>query len=266
MLLAAATDTAPAQNFPTGAGQADRHHRRGRRARRHRAHRRRRPVAALGPAGVRHQSSGRGRLDRHEGRRLLAAGRLHAAVRRCRRASSRCRRSPRTIPTISSATSSRSASSASSRWRSRCRPSLGVNTLGELIDYVKKRPGRGQRRGAEPRRHPASDLGVDQARGGSGVDLDQLSRHAGRPLRRHGRPRAGDHGRAAEPRRRDQRRPAQAHRGRLGEAPAEPARDADHRRDAAGNPARARLVCADGAARHAASRWRRRSATICARC
>ena len=44
-------------------------------------------------------------------------------------------------PTTSCATSSRSASSASSRWRSRCRTSLGINTLGELIDYVKKRPG-----------------------------------------------------------------------------------------------------------------------------
>ena len=112
-------------------------------------------------------------------------------------------------------------------------PSLGVNTLGELIDYAKKRPGADQRRGAEPRRHPASDVGVDQAGGGLGMDLDQLSRHAGGPLRRHRRPRPGDHGRPAEPCRRDQRRPAQAHRGRFGQAPAEPAGDADHRRDAA---------------------------------
>ena len=113
-------------------------------------------------------------------------------------------------------------------------PSLGVNTLGELIDYVKKRPGEINvavlSRGGIP--HLTSEW--IKLAAGSGMDLDQLSRHAGRPLRRHGRPRAGDHGRAAEPRRRDQRRPAQAARGRLGEAPAEPARDADHRRDAAG--------------------------------
>ena len=57
---------------------------------------------------------------------------------------------------------------------------LGINTLGELIDYVKKRPGADQRRGAEPRRHPASHLGVDQAGGRPGMDLDQLSRHAGK--------------------------------------------------------------------------------------
>ena len=143
---------------------------------------------------------------------------------RCRRASSRCRRSPRAFPTIWCATSCRSASSASSRWRSRCRPSLGINTLGEFIDYVKKRPGAGQRRGAEPRRHSASARGMDQDRGQARHDLDQLSRHAGGPDRRHGRPRAGDHGRSAESGRRDPGRPAQADRGRLGAAAAEHAR------------------------------------------
>ena len=165
VLLAAVTVASARAELPHRAGQADRHHRRGRRARRHRAHRRRRPVAALGPAGVRHQSSGRGRLDRHEGRRHLAAGRLHAPVRRCRRASSRCRRSPRTIPydlvrdfvSIGFVCEQPMAIAVPA--------SLGINTLGELIDYVKKRPGRDQRRGAEPRRHPASDVGVDQAGG-----------------------------------------------------------------------------------------------------
>ena len=44
-------------------------------------------------------------------------------------------------------------------------PSLGVNTLGELIDYVKKRPGEINVAVLEPRRHSASDLGVDQACG-----------------------------------------------------------------------------------------------------
>ena len=129
--------------------------------------------------------------------------------------------------------------------------SLGINTLGELIDYAKKRPGEINVAVLSRGGIPHLTVRVDQAGGRPGVDLDQLSGHAAGALRRHRRPRAGDHGRPAEPRRRDQRRPAQAHRGRLGEAPAEPAGDADHRRDAAGDPARARLVRADGAARHA---------------
>ena len=233
VLLAAVTGDASARTeLPHRAGQADRHHRRGRRARRHRAHRRRRPVAALGPAGVRHQSSGRGRLDRHEGRGLLAAGRLHAPVR--------------AVVELRRAAGDRQGLSLRSRSRLRLdrlrlRAADGDRGAGlarhqhaRRIDRpCEEAAGRDQRRGAEPRRHSASDVGVDQAGGRAGMDLDQLSRHAGRPVRRHGRPRAGHHGRPAEPRRRGQRRPAQAHRRRRGEAPAEPARDADHCRDAA---------------------------------
>ena len=67
------------------------------------------------------------------------------------------------------------------------------------VDRLRQEAARpGQRRGAEPRRHSASDLGVDQAGGRPGVDLDQLPRHAGRPERPDRRPRPGHHGRLAE--------------------------------------------------------------------
>ena len=130
-------------------------------------------------------------------------------------------------------------------------PSLGVNTLGELIDYVKKRPGEINvavlSRGGIPHltsewiklaaglewtsiNYPGTPAGLSDVMGGRvQVIMDGLPSLAGA----------------------DQRRPAQAPCGRLGEAPAEPARDADHCRDAAAHPARARLVCLDGAARHA---------------
>src|SRR5215472_11982805 len=72
-------------------------------------------------------------------------------------------------------------------------PSLGIGTLGELIEYVKKRPGPGQCCGAQPRRYPASDRRMDQACRGPGMDIDQLSGHAGRLERCHGRARPGEH-------------------------------------------------------------------------
>src|SRR5215475_8555078 len=54
------------------------------------------------------------------------------------------------------------------------------------------------------------------------MDIDQLSGHAGRLERCHGRARPGDHRRPAELGRLDQRRPTQAPRRRLRQAPAEP--------------------------------------------
>ena len=150
--------------LPHRAGQADRHHRRGRRARRHRPHRCRRPVAALGPAGVRHQSSGCGRLDRHEGRGLLAAGRLHAPVR--------------AVVELRRAAGDRQGLPLRSRPRLRLdrlrlRAADGGRGAGlarhqhaRRIDRpCEEAARRDQRRGAEPRRHSASDLRVDQAGG-----------------------------------------------------------------------------------------------------
>ena len=94
----------------------------------------------LGPAGVRHQSSGRGRLHRHEGRGLFAGGRLHAAVR----AVVEFRRAAGDRQGLSLRPGARLRLD---RFRLRAADggrgaaSLGINTLGELIDYVKKRPG-----------------------------------------------------------------------------------------------------------------------------
>ena len=64
-----------------GSGPAHYQHGRRRRARYHRAHRGRGAVETLGSAGLRHQSSGRRRRHRVEGRGQFADRRHHAAVR-----------------------------------------------------------------------------------------------------------------------------------------------------------------------------------------
>ena len=57
--------------------------------------------------------------------------------------------------------------------------SLGINTLGELIEYVKKRPGQVNVAVLSRGGIPHLTCGVDQDRRRAGMDLDQLSRHAG---------------------------------------------------------------------------------------
>ena len=121
-------------------------------------------------------------------------------------------------------------------------PSLGVNTLGELIGYVKKRPGEINvavlSRGGIPHlaaewiklaaglewtsiNYPGTPAGLSDVMGGRvQVIMDGLPSLAG----------AINGGQL------------KLDRGRLGQAPAEPPRDADHCRDAARDPARARLV------------------------
>ena len=114
--------------------------------------------------------------------------------------------------------------------------SLGVNTLGELIDHVKKRPGEINvavlSRGGIP--HLTSEW-IKLAAGLEWTSINYPGTPAGLSDVMGGRVQVIMDG-LAEPRRRGQRRPAQADRRRRGEAPAEPARDADHRRDAAGIP------------------------------
>jgi tripartite-type tricarboxylate transporter receptor subunit TctC len=128
-------------------------------------------------------------------------------------------------------------------------PSLGVNTLGELIGYVKKRPGEINvavlSRGGIPHlaaewiklaaglewtsiNYPGTPAGLSDVMGGRvQVIMDGLPSLAG----------AINGG--------------QLRLVAVGQAPAEPPRDADHCRDAACHPTRARLVRGDGAARHA---------------
>jgi tripartite-type tricarboxylate transporter receptor subunit TctC len=128
------------RKLPQRAGQADRHHRRGRRARRHRADRGRRPVAALGQQVF---------VTNHPG----AAGSIGMKV---------AGSSPPDGYTLLFALSSSFVALpeiakdypydlvrdfvsigfvCEQPMAIAVPPSLGVNTLGELIDYVKKRPG-----------------------------------------------------------------------------------------------------------------------------